>query len=239
MADRGGRGRDPGTRTWRGHPQAVADPSIFRLDGGPSIGERIRREPAIGMSGSRRTRARKGRPVVMASTSPATVGARSSPQISGSSPASSRSTRTISPTPAGARSPIPRGALPSCREVRSNGRRNEGPRLDAEAVAGGILERERGETIRMAVADPSIFRQDGGPSIGERTRRAHFRPADNTRVGKTGAMSGWDQRRARIGGGVPGAANAEDAAPKGLGRRRQIGDHPTYRNPSHRQALVP
>ena len=67
-------------------------------------------------------------------------------------------------------------------------------------MAAGILERERGETIRLAVADPSIFRQDGGPSIGERMRRARvgFRPADNTRVGKAGALSGWDQLRARI-----------------------------------------
>jgi len=97
----------------------------------------------------------------------------------------------------------------------SNGRRNEGLRLDAEAVAAGILEREHGETIRLAVADPSIFRQDGGPSIGERMRRAgvQFRPTDNTRVGNAGAMSGWDQLRARIGGGPPLAGQTEDAAP--------------------------
>jgi hypothetical protein len=105
------------------------------------------------------------------------------------------------PYDAGGEKPIPRGALVRYREwYGSNGRRNEGLRLDAEAVAAGILERERGETIRLAVADPSIFRQDGGPSIGERMRRARvsFRPADNTRVGKAGALSGWDQLRARI-----------------------------------------
>jgi hypothetical protein len=112
------------------------------------------------------------------------------------------------PYDAGGEAPIPRGALVRYREwYGSNGRRNEGLRLDAEAVAAGILERERGETVRFAVADPSIFRQDGGPSIGERLRRARvgFRPADNTRVGKAGAMSGWDQLRARIVGtdGVP------------------------------------
>jgi hypothetical protein len=79
-------------------------------------------------------------------------------------------------------------------------------RLDAEAVARGILEREAGETIARAVADPSIFSEDGGPSIGERMRRAAvwFRPADNTRVGKAGAMSGWDQVRARIAGAEAG-----------------------------------
>ncbi len=112
------------------------------------------------------------------------------------------------PHDAGGERPIPRGALVRYREwYGSNGRPNTGLRLDAEAVAAGILQRERGETIRLAVADPSIFRQDGGPSIGERMRRAQvgFRPADNTRVGKAGALSGWDQLRARIVGtdGVP------------------------------------
>ena len=73
-------------------------------------------------------------------------------------------------------------------------------------MARGIVEREAGEKIIVAVADPSIFSQDGGPSIGERMRRAgaRFRPADNTRVGRAGAMSGWDQVRARIAGSEAG-----------------------------------
>lgn len=103
----------------------------------------------------------------------------------------------------GAAGVAPRGALVRYREwYGCNGRPNHGLRLDAEAVAAGIVERERGERVTHAVADPSIFRQDGGPSIGERLRRAGvaFRPADNTRVGKTGALSGWDQMRARIKG---------------------------------------
>jgi len=98
---------------------------------------------------------------------------------------------------------LPRGALVRYREwYGGNGRPNEGLRLEAEAVARGILERETGERIALAVADPSIFREDGGPSIGERMRRVGvaFRPADNTRVGKAGALSGWDQVRARIAG---------------------------------------
>jgi len=89
---------------------------------------------------------------------------------------------------------LPRGALIRYREwYGSNGRPGEGLRLEA---------RDGGETISRSVADPSIFREDGGPSIGERMRRAgvQFRPADNTRVGKTGALSGWDQLRARIAG---------------------------------------
>ena len=99
---------------------------------------------------------------------------------------------------------IPRGALVRYREwYGSNGKPNTGLRLEAEAVALGIAERERGEMITYAVADPSIFRQDGGPSIAERMARAsgaRQRPADNTRIGKIGALSGWDQLRARIAG---------------------------------------
>jgi hypothetical protein len=111
------------------------------------------------------------------------------------------------PHPCGA-TIIPRGALVRYREwYGSNGRPNEGLRLEAEAVARGILEREQGETIAYGVADPSIFREDGGPSIGERLRRMNcsFRPGDNTRVGRDGALSGWDQLRGRIVGeaGVP------------------------------------
>ena len=98
---------------------------------------------------------------------------------------------------------IPRGALVRYREwYGSTGRPNQGLRLEAEAVANGIVERERGEKIHNAVADPAIFSTQGGPSIGERLRTAGvwFRPADNTRVGKAGALSGWDQMRARIAG---------------------------------------
>ncbi|HEY2051662.1 MAG TPA: terminase family protein [Caulobacteraceae bacterium] len=98
---------------------------------------------------------------------------------------------------------IPRGALVRYREwYGSTGRPNQGLRLEAEAVAKGVVERERGEKIHNAVADPAIFSTQGGPSIGERLRAAGvwFRPADNTRVGKAGALSGWDQMRARIAG---------------------------------------
>ncbi len=97
---------------------------------------------------------------------------------------------------------IPRGALVRYREWYGAGRAGEGLRLEAEAVAAGILERERGETIRQMVADPSIFARNGGPSIAERMMRCGvtFIPADNTRVGKAGALSGWDQMRARIAG---------------------------------------
>ncbi|MGI9170829.1 MAG: terminase large subunit domain-containing protein, partial [Caulobacteraceae bacterium] len=68
---------------------------------------------------------------------------------------------------------IPRGALVRYREwYGASGPRQAGLRLEAEAVAAGILAREAGEIIRYGVADPSIFRQDGGPSLAERMRRA-------------------------------------------------------------------
>ncbi len=103
---------------------------------------------------------------------------------------------------------IPRGAMVRYREWYGLGARaGEGLRLTAELVAAGIAGRERGETMAFGAADPSIFREDGGPSIGERMRRVGvwFRPADNTRVGKAGALSGWDQMRARIAGPEGGA----------------------------------
>jgi hypothetical protein len=96
---------------------------------------------------------------------------------------------------------IPRGALVRYREWYGRGKRvNEGLRLTAEEVADGIVERERGDRVADGVADPSIFARNGGPSIADRMalHRAYFRPADNTRVGKLGAMSGWDQVRARM-----------------------------------------
>jgi hypothetical protein len=97
---------------------------------------------------------------------------------------------------------LPRGAMVRYREWYGAEAAGKGLRLAAEEVAAGILAREAGERITQAVADPSIFAQNGGPSIGERMRRAGvaFRPADNTRVGKAGALSGWDQMRARIKG---------------------------------------
>lgn len=99
---------------------------------------------------------------------------------------------------------IPRGALVRYREwYGSTGKPNEGLKLSAESVAAGILEREKGDAnLANSVADPAIFAEDGGPSIGERMRRAGvaFRKADNARVGRAGAMGGWDQMRSRIEG---------------------------------------
>jgi hypothetical protein len=102
---------------------------------------------------------------------------------------------------------IPRGALVRYREwYGRDGRTGAGLRLDVEEVAAGILAREAelkmGASVRHGVADPSIFAQNGGPSIGERFAVAgvRFIRADNTRVGRVGALSGWAQMRARING---------------------------------------
>ena len=54
--------------------------------------------------------------------------------------------------------------------------------------------------------DPSAFATNGGPSIAEMMRRIDsyrgpsFGRADNTRVGKLGAVSGWMALRARLRG---------------------------------------
>ncbi len=99
---------------------------------------------------------------------------------------------------------IPRGAMVRYREwYGSPGKADTGARLDAEEVAEGIKQREAGETIAYGVADPSIFSENGGPSIGERMNRVSgrgWRPADNTRMGKNGAMGGWDRMRHWING---------------------------------------
>ena len=98
---------------------------------------------------------------------------------------------------------IPRGALVRYREwYGSTGRPAEGLKLTAEEVAQGIVTRERGEIISSRVADPSIFSSDGGPSLAERMAPicGRWRRADNARVGRNGAIGGWDQMRRRIAG---------------------------------------
>jgi hypothetical protein len=98
---------------------------------------------------------------------------------------------------------IPTGCLVVYREWygMAQDKPNVGLKLTAEEVADGILEREA-EKIDMSVLDPAAFSRDGGPSIAERmaARHVHFHPADNSRVGKRGAMGGWDIVRQRLRG---------------------------------------
>lgn len=107
---------------------------------------------------------------------------------------------------------LPRGALVRYREWYGCKRTEDGKpipdtglRLSAEAVGRGILEREAGEKIDegMSRADPSMWKEDGGPSNAERMLKCdpkdptkicgpRFAPADNTRV------TGWQQLHSRL-----------------------------------------
>lgn len=92
---------------------------------------------------------------------------------------------------------IPKGALVMYREWYGGASANVGLKLTASAVADGIRQREaEGEKISYSVADPAIFTEDGGPSIGEEMskRGIRFRPADNKRI------PGWSQVRGRLSG---------------------------------------
>lgn len=98
-------------------------------------------------------------------------------------------------------SAFPRGALIKYREwYGSPGQPNVGLKMTAEQVADGIKERESRGEVSYGRADPSMFAQDGGPSLAERMmgRGIVFAPADNKRVAQRGAMGGWDQLRARL-----------------------------------------
>ena len=105
---------------------------------------------------------------------------------------------------------IPRGALIRYREWYGAASANVGLRHTVEEVADEIVARElkvgerstkMGDRL-MGVADPAMFAQNGGPSMAETMalRGAVWRPADNTRVAKAGAIGGWDQVRARLRG---------------------------------------
>jgi hypothetical protein len=102
---------------------------------------------------------------------------------------------------------IPRGSLVVYREwygCRAN-EMNAGIRLPVESWAMGVLKRGADEAIEYDVVDPSMFDEDGGPSLAERASKMAFkskklrlRPADNRR------LPGWDQVRYRLQGDQPG-----------------------------------
>lgn len=99
---------------------------------------------------------------------------------------------------------IPQNALVRYREWYGckPGKTNVGLKLVAEQVAQGIRDREGDENIAFSVADPSIFSEDGGPSIAQRmaSKKVYFRKADNKRTSTTGVAGGWDLMRFRIEG---------------------------------------
>jgi hypothetical protein len=107
---------------------------------------------------------------------------------------------------------LPAGALVRYREWYGCKRDDNGHsipdtglRLSAEAVGRGILEREAGEKVdeAMSRADPSLWKEDGGPSNAEKILKCdpkrpnepvgpRFQPADNNR------QTGWQQLYARL-----------------------------------------
>lgn len=109
---------------------------------------------------------------------------------------------------------FPRGALIKYREWygMKEGQPNVGLKMTAEEVSEGIVERDdvdREFKWPHSVLDPAAFARDGGPSISERMYvktkgKVAWREADNKRVGKLGAMGGWDQLRARLKGDEDG-----------------------------------
>lgn len=102
---------------------------------------------------------------------------------------------------------IPRGSIIRYREWYGARRGldgvvvpNEGMRLPANEVAQGIVARSEGETIEYTVIDPATFANTGGQTIAEAfaTNGVPVLAADNTRVPRAGAMSGWNNVRARL-----------------------------------------
>lgn len=105
---------------------------------------------------------------------------------------------------------FPQGALIRYREWYGAAKDEDGKvkadtglRLTAEAVGRGIMEREAGEKVdeTLSVADPAIWKEDGGPSIAEKLLKCdpkrpnepvgpRFQPADNSRVQGWQAMYG-------------------------------------------------
>lgn len=95
---------------------------------------------------------------------------------------------------------LPRGALLKFSEWYGwNGKPNNGLKMSADSVARGIIEREKAMdlygSISYGVADPSIFSNNGGPSIAEMMLIAGcaFIRGDNAR------QAGWEQVRKRLG----------------------------------------
>ena len=105
---------------------------------------------------------------------------------------------------------LPRGSIVCYREWYGSenpaASGSSGLKMTAEQVGQGIVRLERHDPkLSYGVIDPSAFKEDGGPSIGERVNNeliakqlAAFHDADNTRIAKVGAIGGWDQLRARI-----------------------------------------
>lgn len=107
---------------------------------------------------------------------------------------------------------LPKNAIIRYKEWYGALSANVGMKLTAEEVAAGINRLERDEPknengrprIAYRVVDPSMFKQDGGPSIEERMGAKPYylslMRGDNARVARIGSVGGWDQLRSRLKG---------------------------------------
>ena len=99
---------------------------------------------------------------------------------------------------------IPNGALVRYREwygckTKDGNATSKGLRLSGTELAHGILEREAAdEVVKYSIADPSMWRTDGGPSQAELAAKAGvtFRKADNQRI------PGWQEMYRRHNDGM-------------------------------------
>lgn len=91
---------------------------------------------------------------------------------------------------------LPKHSIVVYREDYGIGKDGKGRKWTAEQVAENILHMQRRDETVYSVGDPSMFKEDGGPSIGERmaAKGLRMRPADNKRI------AGWDAIRQRLRG---------------------------------------
>lgn len=91
---------------------------------------------------------------------------------------------------------LPRDALLKYREWYGASGINKGLKMEAGAVARGILKREHGERISYGVIGHDVFIRNGGPSISETMliEGCPWRRADNKRI------PGWEQLHHRLKG---------------------------------------
>jgi hypothetical protein len=100
---------------------------------------------------------------------------------------------------------FPEGAVIKYREWYGwNGKVNEGCKMNVESVGQGCMKFDQadamdGLTISYGLADPSMFIQNGGPSLAEKmaAEGCFWIPADNKRI------PGWEQLHIRFQAAVP------------------------------------
>jgi len=109
-------------------------------------------------------------------------------------------TGPLLPSSTGGYAPLPAGALVKFHEWYGwNGKPNEGLKMNAKAVGRGIVEIDRIYEdkdchISGGFCDPSMYKEDGGPSIAEMMLEVGclWQRADNSRI------AGWEQIHTRL-----------------------------------------